>query len=53
VGNHNSIEECLSELAKKFKKEMPRIKKEIKIYEEKLAAGQLTKNPTPAPQFND
>ncbi len=53
MGNHNSIEEFLTELAKKFKKEMPRIKKEIKIYEEKLASGKMTKNPTVAPQFND
>lgn len=53
MGNHNSIEEFLLELTKKFKKEMPRIKKEIKIYEEKLSSGKMTKNPTPAPQFND
>ena len=53
MGNHTSIEEFLSELSKKFKKEMPRIKKEIKIYEEKLASGKITKHPTAAPQFND
>jgi intein/homing endonuclease len=52
VGNHISIEEFLKELQKKLKNEMPRIKREIKIYEEKLSAGKLTKNPTPSPQFN-
>jgi hypothetical protein len=52
VGNHNTIEEFLIELKKKFKKEMPRIKREIKIYEEKLSSGKLTKNPIPSPQFN-
>tara|TARA_R110002012_G_scaffold64715_1_gene170004 strand:- start:15339 stop:15497 length:159 start_codon:yes stop_codon:yes gene_type:complete len=52
VGDHNTIEEFLKELQKKFKREMPRIKKEIKVYEEKLSSEKLTKKPTPSPQFN-
>ncbi|WP_417603143.1 hypothetical protein [Owenweeksia hongkongensis] len=33
-------------------KEMPRIIREIKVYEDKLAKGELTKFPKVAPQFN-
>lgn len=32
--------------------EMPRIMREIKLYEEKLFKGELTKFPKIAPQFN-
>ena len=42
----------ISELKKRLKKEMPKVREEIRVYEEKLLNGQLTKNPTPAPQFN-
>jgi len=37
----------------KLKAEMPRIRKEIQIYEERVAKGQAIKNPTPSPQFRN
>lgn len=36
----------------KFKAEMPKIFKEIEIYEMALKEGKLNKKPLPAPQFN-
>ena len=42
----------INELKKRLKNEMPRVRREIKVYEEKLANGRLTQSPTPAPQFN-
>ena len=42
----------LSELKKRLAQEMPKVCKEIRLYEEKRAAGQLIKNPTAGPQFN-
>lgn len=35
-----------------FKKQIPKIRKEIKVYETHLKNGQLNKNPKVAPQFN-
>jgi hypothetical protein len=52
VANKQYIKTYISELKKRLKKEMPKVREEIRIYEEKLVNGQLTKNPTPAPQFN-
>ena len=46
------IKTYINVLKKRLKNEMPKIRKEIKVYEEKLANGQLTQSPTPAPQFN-
>ena len=42
----------IEDLTKKMKSQMPRIKKEIHIYEQKAATGTLTKNPKVSPQFN-
>ena len=42
----------LDELKNRFTNELPKISKEIKIYEEKLAKGQITKKPKASPQFN-
>lgn len=36
---------------KKFSKEMPRIRKEISVYEENLKNGKINTNPIVAPQF--
>ena len=36
----------------KFKAEMPRVIKEIEVYENALKKGTLTKSPIPSPQFN-
>jgi len=36
----------------RLKKEMPRILKEIEVYEKALKDGNLITNPKPAPQFN-
>jgi hypothetical protein len=33
--------------------EMPKIQKEIKLYEDRLSAGKLTSQPVPGPQFNE
>ncbi|MEB2782137.1 hypothetical protein U3A58_17225 [Algoriphagus sp. C2-6-M1] len=42
----------IEDLTKKMKSQMPRIKKEIRNYEQKAAMGTLTKNPKVSPQFN-
>ena len=47
------IKEFISNLKKRLSKEMPKVKKEIKLYEKHLVAGTLTKNPIPSPQFNE
>ncbi len=36
----------------RLKKEMPRILKEIEVYEIAVREGNLKKNPKPAPPFN-
>jgi len=53
MGSIKEIEEFLKNLQKRLKKEMPRIRKEIKVYEEKVAMGNLMKEPVPGQQFND
>jgi len=52
MGKFNSIEEFLNDLKSRLQKEMPRIRKEIQVYEEKLSKGRITKNPVAGPQFN-
>ncbi len=39
----------IEDLTKKMKSQLPRIKKEIRIYEQKAAMGTLTKNPKVSP----
>lgn len=39
-------------LKERFHKEMPRIRKEIKVYETRLKNGELNTSPKIAPQFN-
>jgi hypothetical protein len=36
----------------RLRKEMPRILKEIEVYEKALLEGTIKTNPIPAPQFN-
>jgi hypothetical protein len=52
MGNKQDIKTYISALKKRLKKEMPKVREEIRNYEEKLAQNKLTKNPTPGPQFN-
>lgn len=42
----------LSELKERIAHEMPKVRKEIRLYEEKKANGQLTEKPVSGPQFN-
>lgn len=49
----NGIEEYLKKVRKRLLKEMPKVLKEIEVYENKLASGKLTEKPVPAPQFNE
>jgi hypothetical protein len=49
----NSIQSHIQTIKSKLKAEMPRITKEIQVYEEKLAKGLTNKNPSPAPQFRN
>jgi len=51
--SNKKIESFLMNLKFLLLKEMPKIQKEIKLYEERLAAGRLTKDPIPGPQFNE
>jgi len=46
------IEEFLKDLEINLSKAMPNIRKKIKVYEDKLASGNLIQNPVPSPQFN-
>ncbi len=47
------IKDFISNLKERLSKEMPKVKKEIELYEKHLAAGTLAKNPIPSPQFNE
>ncbi|RAI91972.1 hypothetical protein [Algoriphagus yeomjeoni] len=51
MGTHDDIKAFLKDLELKLKKEMPRIRREIKVYEDKLEEGTLNMSPTPSPQF--
>lgn len=42
----------IQKLEKKFKAAMPKIRKEIDVYEKALKAGRLKQAPTAAPQFD-
>ncbi len=52
MGTKQDIKAYISELKKRFKNEMPKVREEIRVFEDKLVNGELTRNPTPAPQFN-
>jgi hypothetical protein len=52
MSSKDDINNYITELKNKLKIELPRISEEIRVYEDKLASGKLTKNPTPGPQFN-
>lgn len=47
----DELSEQISDLTKKMKSQMPRIKREIRKYEQKASMGKLTKNPKLSPQF--
>lgn len=49
VKSHNTFVQTLKV---GFRKQMPRIQKEIEIYESHLKKGKLNRNPKIAPQFN-
>lgn len=53
MNSDSDIKEYLKEVQKRLLKEMPRVLKEIEVYENKLASGMLTEKPVPAPQFNE
>ena len=48
MGTKQEILIYLSELKKRLAQEMPRVRKEIRLYEEKRKNGQLTENPVSA-----
>jgi hypothetical protein len=50
--SNKNIEEFISKLRKRLSKEMPKINKEIAIYEKHLAEGKLTESPKVSPQFS-
>lgn len=51
--SEKNIDTFLKNLRSKLLKEMPKVRKEIKLYEERLAAGKLTKTPSKSPLFNE
>lgn len=51
--SNKKIDEFILNLKKRLSREMPKVKKEIELYEKRFAAGTLTKNSTPSPQFNE
>lgn len=48
----NDIQLYLKRIQEKLEKAMPKVHKEVKIYEEKKRAGKLIKNPVSGPQFS-
>jgi len=52
MGTKQDILIYLSELKNRLAQEMPKVRKEIRLYEEKRTKGQLTEKPIPGPQFN-
>jgi hypothetical protein len=52
MSKKEEIQAYLSDLKKRFRKELPKISKEIRIYEQKLREGKTIQNPTPGAQFN-
>ena len=53
MGSYNDIEEFLKDLKKRLKSQMPKIREEIRVYENKVKEGKLNPNPHSAPQFNE
>ena len=51
MGSKENIQEYLERLQKKLIAQLPKIRKEIKVYEDKLKKGELNQNPKPSPQF--
>jgi len=51
--NKKNIHQHIEDLKSSLKAEMPRIKREIQIYEDRLAKGLTSKNPAPSPQFKN
>jgi hypothetical protein len=51
--SNKKIEAFLMNLKFRLLSEMPKIHKEIKLYEDRLSSRKLTKNPVPGPQFNE
>lgn len=43
----------IKDIKKRLSNEMPRILKEISVYEDKLLKGELNSNPKISPQFNE
>jgi hypothetical protein len=52
MGTKQDILIYLSELKKRFAQEMPKVREQIRLYEEKKTKGLLTEKPVPGPQFN-
>lgn len=51
--NKDMVNKKFTEILKEgFRKEMPKIRKEIKVYESRLKEGKLNTSPKVAPQFN-
>ncbi len=52
MGTKQDILIYLAELKKRLAQEMPKVREEIRFYEEKRNSGQLTEKPVSGPQFN-
>lgn len=53
MGTIKNIDDFLKDLKSRLELAMPKIRKEVKLYEEKMLKGKLTKNPSSSPQFNE
>ena len=51
MSNEERVNDFIKRIEERMEKEMPRILGEIKVYEERLAKGELTKFPKVAPQY--
>lgn len=47
-----SIQTKIKDLEKRLDRAMPKVRREIGVFERKKALGKLTKNPKVGPQFN-
>jgi hypothetical protein len=49
----SQIDTLIASWKKKLLSQMPRIHKEVLVYEKNVALGKEKKNPIPSPQFTD
>lgn len=52
MSTKEEIKNYISNFQERLKGELPKVNEEIRVYENKLAKGEVSKNPISSPQFN-